>query len=113
VEPIVYENNNCIENVEKYCYCVLHKQRFLPKVASLIDVCISQSSAFLSLLIHSLLIYKNITGAKAKPDIILITEKKIIQWYGHVKIIPQERKSIKEWIPRENSKRERAGKTSV
>jgi hypothetical protein len=52
-------------------------------------------------------------GVKAKSLIIVITEKKIMQWYGHVKRIPQERKSIMEWIPRENNKRERAGKTSV
>jgi myosin-crossreactive antigen len=65
VEPIVYENNNCIPNVEKYCYCVLHKQTFLLKVASRTDICISQSSACLSLLIHSLLIYKENNGSES------------------------------------------------
>jgi hypothetical protein len=47
---------------------------------------------------------KEIMGVKGKPDII---EKKILQWYGHVKRVPQERiaKLIMEWIPRKRRKR--------
>jgi hypothetical protein len=39
-----------------------------------------------------------------KPDII---EKKRLQWYGHVKRMPEERipKLIMEWIPQERRKR--------
>jgi uncharacterized protein with ATP-grasp and redox domains len=32
---------------------------------------------------------KEIMGVKGKPDIIDITEKKILQWYGHVKRMPE------------------------
>jgi hypothetical protein len=41
---------------------------------------------------------------KGKPDII---EKKRLQWYGHVKRMPEERilKLIMEWIPEERRKR--------
>jgi hypothetical protein len=41
---------------------------------------------------------KEIMGVKGKPDII---EKKRMQWYGHVKRMPEERiqKLIKDWIP--------------
>ena len=40
---------------------------------------------------------------KRKPDII---EKKRLQWYGHVKRMPEERipKLIMEWIPLERRK---------
>jgi hypothetical protein len=48
-----------------------------------------------------------ITGVKGKPDIIDIIEKKRLQWYGHVKRMPEERisKSIMEWIPCERKKK--------
>ena len=38
-------------------------------------------------------------GVKRNPDIIDITEKKRLQWYGHVKRMPEERipKLIMEW----------------
>jgi len=44
---------------------------------------------------------KEIMGGKGKPDIIDIIEKKRLQWYGHVKRMPEERipKLIMEWIP--------------
>jgi hypothetical protein len=44
---------------------------------------------------------------KGKLDIIDIIEKKILQWYGHVKRMPEERipKLIMEWIPEERRKR--------
>jgi hypothetical protein len=46
-------------------------------------------------------------GAKGKPDIINITERKRLEWYGHVKRMPEERipKLIMESIPRERRKR--------
>jgi hypothetical protein len=34
---------------------------------------------------------KEIMGAEGKPDIIDIIENKILQWYGHVKRMPEER----------------------
>jgi hypothetical protein len=34
---------------------------------------------------------KEIIWVKGKPDIIDITEKKRLQWYGHVNRIPEER----------------------
>jgi IS5 family transposase len=45
-------------------------------------------------------------GVKGKPDIIDIIEKKRLQWYGHVKRMPEERMSklIMEWIPDERRK---------
>jgi hypothetical protein len=45
-------------------------------------------------------------GVKGKPDIIDILEKKRLQWYGHVKRIPEERipKLILEWVPRRGEK---------
>jgi hypothetical protein len=50
---------------------------------------------------------KEIMGVKGKPDIIDIIEKKRLQWYGHVKRIPEERipKLILEWVPAERRKR--------
>ena len=46
-------------------------------------------------------------GVKGKPDIIDIIQQKRLQWYGHVKRMPEERisKSIMDWIPREKRKR--------
>jgi hypothetical protein len=43
---------------------------------------------------------KEIMRVKGKPDIIDITEKKILQWYGHVKRVPEDiiPKLIMEWI---------------
>jgi hypothetical protein len=40
------------------------------------------------------------------PDIIDIIEKKILQWYGHVKRMPEERipKLILEWVPAKRRK---------
>jgi len=35
---------------------------------------------------------KEIMGLKGKPDIIDIRKKKRLQWYGHVKRMPEERK---------------------
>ena len=51
-------------------------------------------------------------GIKEKPDIIDIIEKKRMQWYGHVKRMPEEGipKLIMEWIPRERRKRRRQEK---
>jgi hypothetical protein len=56
---------------------------------------------------------KEIMGMKGKPDIIDIIEKKRLQWYGHVKRMPEERipKLIMEWIPEERRKRGRRRKT--
>ena len=34
---------------------------------------------------------KEIMGVKGKPDIIDTIEKKRLQWYGHVKRMPEER----------------------
>ena len=53
-------------------------------------------------------------GVKEKPDIIDIIERKRLQWYGHVKRIPEERipKLIMEWIPRERRKK-RTSKKNV
>jgi hypothetical protein len=46
---------------------------------------------------------KKIMGVKGKPDII---EKERLQWYGHVKRIPEENipKLIMEWIPEDRRK---------
>jgi len=40
---------------------------------------------------------------KGKPDIIDVIQKKRLQWYGHVKRMPEDRipKLIMEWIPLE------------
>jgi hypothetical protein len=56
---------------------------------------------------------KDIMGVKGKPDIIDIIEKKILQWYGHVKRMPRERipKLTMEWISEERRKRGRHRKT--
>jgi hypothetical protein len=50
---------------------------------------------------------------KGKPDIIHIIEKKRLQWYGHVKRMPEERmpKLILEWVSEERRKRGRPRKT--
>ena len=51
-------------------------------------------------------------GVKGKPDIIDIIEKKRLQWYGHVKRIPEERipKLIMEWVPLERRKKKTSKK---
>jgi len=56
---------------------------------------------------------KEIMGVKEKPDIIDITERKRLQWYGHVNRLQEERlpKFIMEWIPGERRKRRRPRKT--
>jgi len=56
---------------------------------------------------------REIMGVKGKPDIIDIIEQKRLQWYGHVRRMPEERilKSIMDWIPREGRKRGRPRKT--
>jgi hypothetical protein len=56
---------------------------------------------------------KEIIGVKAKRDIIDIIERKRLQWYGHVKRMPEERipKLIMEWIPWERRKRGHPRKT--
>jgi hypothetical protein len=56
---------------------------------------------------------KEIMGVKEKPDIIDITERKMLQWYGHVKRMQDERlpKLIMEWIPEERRKRTRPRKS--
>ena len=53
---------------------------------------------------------KEIMGVKGKPDII---EKKRLQWYGHVKRMPEEKipKLIMDWVPLESRKRGRSRKT--
>ena len=50
---------------------------------------------------------KEIVGVKGKPDITYIIKKKRLQWYGHVKRMPEERipKLIMEWTPMERRKR--------
>ena len=52
-------------------------------------------------------------GVKGKPDIIDSIERKSLQWYGHVRRIPEERitELIMEWIPRERRERGRPRKT--
>ena len=52
---------------------------------------------------------KEIMGVKGKLDIIDIIEEKRLQWYGHIKRMPEERipKLIMECIPRERRKRGR------
>jgi hypothetical protein len=50
---------------------------------------------------------KETMGTKGKPDIVDIIERKRLQWYGHIKRMPEERipKLIMEWIPQERSER--------
>ena len=52
---------------------------------------------------------EEIMGLKGKLD---ITEKKRLQWYGHVKRMPEDRipKLIMEWVPLERIKRGRPRK---
>jgi hypothetical protein len=42
-------------------------------------------------------------GVKGKSDIIVTIEKKRLQWYGHIKRMPEERipKLILKWVPAE------------
>jgi Tfp pilus assembly pilus retraction ATPase PilT len=49
---------------------------------------------------------KEIMGAKGKLDIMDIIQKKRLQWYGHVKRMPEKRipKLIVEWIPKEKKR---------
>ena len=56
---------------------------------------------------------EEIMGVKGKADIIDIIEQKRLQWYGHVKSMPEERipKLIMDWIPGERRKRGRPRKT--
>ena len=56
---------------------------------------------------------KEIMGVKGKPDILDIRQQKRLQWYGHVKWMPEERitKLIMDWVPRERRKRGRPRKT--
>ena len=56
---------------------------------------------------------REIMGVKGKPDIIDTIEKKRLQWYGHVKRMPEDRlsKLIMEWIPAERRNRGRPRKT--
>jgi len=56
---------------------------------------------------------KEIMGVKGKPDIRDIIEQKRLQWYGHVKMMPEERipKLIMDWITRERRKRGRPRET--
>jgi hypothetical protein len=56
---------------------------------------------------------KEIMGVKGKPDVIGIIEKKILQWYGDVKRMPDEKilKLIMEWISQDRRKRGRPRKT--
>jgi hypothetical protein len=58
---------------------------------------------------------KEIMGVKGKLDIIHIIEKKRLQWYGHVKRMPEERipKLILEWVPEERRKRRHPRKTRM
>jgi hypothetical protein len=58
---------------------------------------------------------KEIMGVKGKPDVMDILEKKILQWYGHVKRMPEDRisKLIMEWIPLERGKRGRPRETWI
>jgi hypothetical protein len=55
---------------------------------------------------------KEIMWVKGKPDIIDIIQKKRLQYYGHVKRMPEERipTLILEWVPEERRKRGRPRK---
>jgi hypothetical protein len=52
-------------------------------------------------------------GVKGKPDIITIIENKGLQWYSHVKRMPEDRipQLIMGWIPEERRKRGHPSKT--
>jgi hypothetical protein len=54
-------------------------------------------------------------GVKGEPDIIDIIERERLQWYSHVKRMPEERipKIIMEQIPRERRNRGRPRKTWI
>jgi len=56
---------------------------------------------------------KEIMGVKGRPDIIDIIQQKRLQWYGHVKRMPEDRmpKLIMDLIPWERRKRGRPRKT--
>jgi hypothetical protein len=56
---------------------------------------------------------KEMMGLKGKPDNIGIIEKNILQWYGHVKRLPEDRipKLIFECLPEERRKRGHPRKT--
>ena len=56
---------------------------------------------------------KEIMGVKGKPDIMDIIEQKRLQWYGHVRRLPEERipKLIIHWLRRERRKGRRPRKT--
>ena len=58
---------------------------------------------------------KEIMGVKGNPNTIDIIEQKRLQWYGHVKRMPEERipKLIVDWIQQEREKRGRARKTGM
>ena len=58
---------------------------------------------------------KEIMVVKGKSDIIDIIEQKRLQWYGHVKRMPEERiqKLIMDWIQRERRKRGRRRRTWI
>ena len=54
-------------------------------------------------------------GVKGKQDMMDIVEKKRLQWYGHAKVMPEDRipKLIMEWTPPERRKRGRSRKTRI
>ena len=54
-------------------------------------------------------------GVKGKPDITDIVEQKRLQWYGHVKRMPEERipKLVMNSIPRETRERGRPRKNVI
>jgi hypothetical protein len=58
---------------------------------------------------------KEIMGVKGSPNTIDIIEQKRLQWYGHVKRMPEERipKLIVDWIQREREREKRTCKKNV
>ena len=54
---------------------------------------------------------KEIIGVKGKQDIMDIIEKKILQWYGHVKRIPEDR--INNGMDTTGKKKKRTSKKNV
>ena len=58
---------------------------------------------------------KEIIGLTGKLNIIDIIQKKRLQWYDHMKRMPEERipKLIMDWIPRERRKRGRLRKARM